>query len=409
MEIFEGKNAKQFNYIAERYDFRFNLVTSFYEWKSKDKNSWAKYEDRDRNSMLLELMSEDKALNKGDFDTFIESKDMSRDYNPFQEYFKELPKWNKKNDYISDIAETIATENQDKFRKILERYLVGCVDCILNVDNSNDVCLVFQGPQGIGKSRWMRSLLPKHFQEEYFFEGSIDTKNKDDVMYLSQYWFIHLDELETLRSNDISAIKSYITRTRISLRKAYGRYKINLVRRASFLGSVNEDKFLSDITGNRRWLVFKVTNIDYQHKINPDNIWTQAYALWQDKNYRYWFDKAEIKQINEQNEEFRTVSLEEELLIKNFNFNDSNGRGEFLASSDIVMKIGLAMPAIMSKLHNILMGKALSKHAKVKKTSGGYTKYWVEYLGLENEPTTEENKPSNPQSIAIEEDDDLPF
>ena len=93
----------------------------------------------------------------------------------------------------------------------------------------------------------MRRLLPKKFRNEFLYEGEIDTKNKDHVMYLSQYWFIHLDELESLRNNDIGAIKSYITRQRISLRKAFGRYKINLVRRASFLGSVNQDKFLQEI------------------------------------------------------------------------------------------------------------------------------------------------------------------
>ena len=142
----------------------------------------------------------------------------------------------------------------------------------------------------------MRSLLPKQFQREYLYEGNIDTKNKDHTQYLSQYWFIHLDELETLKSNDISAIKSYITRQRISLRKAYGRYKSNMVRRASFLGSVNEDKFLSDITGNRRWLVFKTSEIDYEHKVDVDQLWAQVYEIWK-KGFKHWFDVDEIRDI----------------------------------------------------------------------------------------------------------------
>lgn len=411
VKTFKGKNSKQFNYIAKKYNFRFNVVTSFYEWKLRDDNVWVKYDDRTRNSLLLELMSEDKELKSVDFNIFIESNDMSEDYNPFEEYFDELPKWNEKIDYIKQIAETVKTSNQDHFEETLKRYLVGCIDCLLNVDAVNDVCLVFQAGQGLGKTRWMRALLPKQFQQEYLYEGNIDTKNKDHTMYLSQYWFIHLDELETLRSNEISAIKSYITRQRISVRKAYGRYKTNFVRRASFLGSVNEDKFLSDITGNRRWLVFRVSSIHYQHTINTDNVWAQAYHLWKDESFRHWFDIEEIKKINLYNEEFRMVSFEEEQLVKNFNFPDAEANGEWMVASEVVIKLGSNMPSIMAKLHNPLMGKALSKLCKLKKVSGGYTKYYLDYIGIESKAPTDFGaiKQQTSQSLAINEDDDLPF
>lgn len=414
---FEGKNHKQFNYIDEQYDFRFNVVTSFYEWRLNRKKKWRQYDDRDKKNMLIELMQRDLELPDGKFDTFIESTNVSKDFNPFKKYFEQLPKHKGKYKYIKELAKTVTTDNPKHFNKVLERFLVGTIDCLLKTDSVNDVCLVFQGKQGLGKTRWMRRLLPKKFQKEYLYEGAIDTKDKDHVIYLSQYWFIHLDELESLRSNDMAAVKSFITRSRISVRKSYGRHKTNFVRRASFLGSVNEDKFLSDITGNRRWLVFKVLFMDYMHKIDPDKFWAEAYSLWKNKNYRYWFDAAEIKEINEYNEEFRTVSLEEELLVKNFNFNNENGKGEYMASSDVVIKIGTAMPSIMSKLHNILMGKALSKHAVARRTEKGFTKYYLEYTGIDVETQADifnakskgvfTNKKTT--DLSINEDDDLPF
>ena len=413
MKTFDGKYQKQFNYISERYEFRFNVVTSFYEYREIKTKKWFKYDDRTKNSILLELMEEDLDISQDKFNIFIESEEVSPDFNPFEEYFDNLEKWDEKTNYIEQISKTVETDNTKHFNSTLERFLVGCIDCLLDTDAVNDVCLVFQSGQGIGKTRWMRALLPKEFQSEYLYEGNIDTKNKDHTMYLSQYWFIHLDELETLRSNDISAIKSFITRQRISVRKAYGRYKSNFVRRASFLGSVNEDKFLSDITGNRRWLIFKVKTINYLHEVNPDKVWAQAYHLWKN-GYRHWFDIDEIKKINQYNEEFRTISLEEELFLRNFQCNDIDGFGEYLSSTEVIIKIAENVPQLVTKMHAILMGKALSKHSKVKKMTGGYQKYFVEYIGVA--PTImpqinnhQQTAPNSAVNKIDDDDDDLPF
>lgn len=392
MEDFSGKYAKQFNYIVSRYEFRFNIVTSQYEFRKIEfakqnrksvriNSAWKKYDDRIRNYILIELMEMDLDISKDKFDTFIESESISPDYNPFYEYFEKLNHWDEKTDYIQQISETVYTFDKEHFKNTLQRFLVGTLECLLEEDAVNDVCLVFQSEQGIGKTRWMRSLLPKQFQSEYLYEGNIDTKNKDHVMYLSQYWFIHLDELETLKSNDISAIKSYITRQRISIRKAFGRYKSNFVRRASFLGSVNDDKFLTDITGNRRWLVFKVGKINYEHNVNIDKMWAQVYHLWK-KGFKHWFDINEIKVINKVNEQFRNMSLEEEMLVE-FYFFDSveNGRGEYLSSLEVMQQIGEAAPNLLNKLSSRNIGKALSKHSQSKKQKNGIAKYYLVWTG----------------------------
>lgn len=399
---FHGKHSNAFNFIYERYVFRFNVVTNEYEFRKSNKKKWKKYEDRHRKTILMQLMKDLIEVPTDKVDIFIESKDCSPDYNPFVEYFENLKPHKSKRDYIGEMAETIKTNKPEHFKKTFEKFLVGTIDCLLRRDAVNDVCLVFQSPQGIGKTRWMRRLLPKQLRSEYLYEGNIDTRDKDHVMYLSQYWFIHLDELETLRNNDIGAIKSYITRQRISVRKSYGRYKTNMVRRASFLGSVNEDKFLSDITGNRRWLVFKVSDIDYMHKINSDDVWAQAYKLWK-KGHRHWFDIDEIRDINNENEKFRTVAMEEELLLRYFDFPSKKSKSDMLSSSEVIEQITLNIPSFSSKMGAIAMGKALSKHSNIKEMKGGIQRYALKYKG----PETHE-KPFK-ESKTINEGDDVPF
>lgn len=407
-----GKHSNAFNYISSKYVFRFNVITNLYEFakkKKKKKLKWIKYDDRWKNSILLELLQEhiDQTPTEK-INIFIESKDFSPDYNPFDEYFEKLPKWDGKTDYIKQLSKTIQTDNPKHFRKILKKFLVGTLHCLINETSVNDVCLVFQSPQGLGKTRWMRSILPKQFRSEYLYEGSIDTRNKDHNIYLSQYWFIHLDELEALKGNDIEAIKSYITREMINERKAYGRYTTKFIRRASFLGSVNADKFLSDTTGNRRWLVFKTEKIDYMHDINPDHLWAQVYSLYKD-GFRHWFEAEEIKEINQHNEVFRTISLEEELVLRFFTFEDREGKGELLSSSEIIQNIIGNVPSFNNKLQSQRMGRALSKHTLYKKMKGGIQRYYVNYLGKDLDIESPSPGLSNKKNKKIGENDDLPF
>lgn len=389
---FAGKFEKPFNYIISHYEFRFNVVISQYEYRPLKRGKkqidleWIKFEDRVKNNIMLEIFNRSMDITQDKMNIMIESELVSPDYNPFEEYFLTLKEWDKKTDYIDLLSKTVKTASQEHFSTTLKKFLVGVVDCLLNEDSVNDVCLVFQSSQqGVGKSRWMRKLLPEKFRNQYLYEGDVDTKNKDHVMHLSQYWFIHLDELETLKGKDIGAIKSYITRQRISLRKAFGRYKATFVRRASFLGSVNDDKFLTDITGNRRWLVFETRQIDYDHLIDIDGLWAQVYWHYR-QGFRHWFDIEEIKEINKINEEFRSMATEEEQLLQLFEFlEDKDFGGEWLSGSDVIHQIGKYRPGLANKMLSQRMGRALSRHCKQKKTINGVTKYHVKYIGYDGE------------------------
>jgi len=413
-----GKYSEPYNFVLSKYEFRFNVILSRFQYRRLNKGKviknspWLFYDDRVKESILFEILENDFSLGEKYLKTLIESEKISEDYNPFLEYFDDLKPWDEKTDYISQLAKTVKTDNDERFPYVLKKFLVGSVDCLLKEDNVNDVCLVFQShDQGVGKSRWMRRLLPERFQKQYLYEGSINTKNNDHTKYLSEFWFIHLDELEALTSNEIAAIKSYITRQRISLRSAYGRYKSNYIRRASFLGSVNDDKFLTDTTGNRRWLVFKTLRINYNHNIDIDGLWSQVYHYWLN-GFRHWFNIDEIKDINKQNEKFRDISLEEEIVLKNFYFpNESDPKGEWMSTSDVLSKIGEVSPKLLQKMRPNVIGRALTFHCSdgLKKRKQGVSKYWVKFVGVISESSMNvftDNPTGKPD---LKENDDLPF
>lgn len=401
-EEITGKHKDAKTEILLTHEFKYNVVKDILEFRKLNKISgkpitkFEEYGDRDENNIYNYLMENDLELSKEKIRSFIDSTKVSPEYNPFLDYFNKL-EWDQK-DYIKELAATVETDNNPLFLATLRRYLVGVVDCLLNSYKVNDVCLVFQSKQGTGKTRWTRKLLPEQFKE-YIQEGSIDTRNKDHQEYLSSFWLIHLDELEAIKGNSMEALKSFITRSKITHRKAFGRYRSNFVRRASFIGSVNDDKFLTDTTGNRRWLVFKTEKLDYQHNVNIDGVWAQAYNLLM-ANYKYWFEPHEISKLNERNEAFRLQSKEEELLLLNFEFPESNDEGQYLSSSEIIQILVDKSPRANANLSTVNLGRVLNKYCNDKKRPKGLNKYLIKVI---------EEEPEDGVFMGNDEDDELPI
>ena len=112
--------------------------------------------------------------------------------------------------------------------------------------------------------------------------------NKDERLRIAEYGLIALDEIDAMGAKELNVIKSVITASDISERAAYGYTKERRMRLASFCASGNKQEFLTDITGNRRWLPFLVESI-----INPffitlpyEQIYAQAKWLIDRTNLR---------------------------------------------------------------------------------------------------------------------------
>lgn len=418
-----GKLKEQFTYLALKYDFRHNIVLSRKEFrdsyhdnkkKTVSKSEWQILTDSDVNTIRLKLISEDLPLVEKDLRTYIDSKDTCLRYNPLQNYFNDLDDWGGKVDHITDLAKTCKTDNDELFSVVLKRFLVASVECLLNEDAVNDICLIMQGAQGVGKSRWMRKLLPNQFMREYYYEGPIDTGKNDHVEYLSKCWFINLEELEVMNKNSVNSLKSFVTRQRINFRRSYGHFTEDYLRRASFIGSVNDTTFLTDMTGNRRWLVFKAYEINHMHDLDMDQIWAQAYSLYL-SGYRSWFNLEDIAKINERNEQFRDQSYEEELIIRFFEFPDSEkisdfsgNPGEWLSSSDVIDFLSAQNRTQAAKYNSRSIGRILGKNTDMKKRSGGVTKYYLKTVVDSSNNSGGESGQSDVFK-SVDENDDLPF
>nr|WP_315150904.1 VapE domain-containing protein [uncultured Flavobacterium sp.] len=350
-------------FLSNKYVFRHNMVSGKLEFQYFGKKKWNVMNDFIENSMLRECLKGRIKTNLSSLRNLLYS-DFCVLFNPFEDYFFNLPSYDEKTDYITELANTITTTKQDLWQQCFKKWLVAMVGCVLDDKVINHTVIVFSGKQGLGKTTWVEKLVPKPLKE-YLFSGTINPNNKDTLVQLSECMLINLDELENLNRSEIGSLKEIITKTQIRMRKAYGHNNETMPRRASFAGSVNTAQFLNDSTGSRRFLCFELEGIKYQHNVDINMAFSQALFLFK-SGFRYWFDQEEIKNITANNEQYQLHSPEEELLLTWFEPCSKEEATLFLNASQIAAKLADRTKLNLNDATINKLGKALKKHSFIK-------------------------------------------
>ena len=359
-------------FLSTRYVFRHNIVSGKLEFQYYGKKKWHVMNDFIENSILRECLKGRIRTNLSSLRNLLNS-DFCELFNPFEHYFFNLPTYDEKTDYITELANTITTTKQDLWQQCFKKWIVAMVGCVLDDKIINHTVIVFSGKQGLGKTTWVEKLVPRPLKE-YLFSGTINPNNKDTLVQLSECMLINLDELENLNRSEIGSLKEIITKTQIRMRKAYGHNNETMPRRASFAGSVNTAQFLNDSTGSRRFLCFELEGIKYQHDVDINMAFSQALFLFK-SGFRHWFDQEEIKNISENNEQYQLRSPEEELLLTWFEPCEKEKATLFLNASQIATKLAERAKINITDGTINKIGKALKKHNFIRLKKKGIFVY----------------------------------
>lgn len=247
-------------FLRAKWKFRYNTVSHKTEFKSvRTANApFVEMRDFDYNSMLRDLKYADLKCSMSTLRTILASQFME-EYDPFIEYTGTLPKWDGQVDYISQLANTVATGNQDFWQRAFKKWFVAMVASWAQPEVVNHTALILSGAQGIGKTTWLSNLIATPLRK-FIYAGNLNVRDKDSLVKLSECCIIIMDELENM-SRNLDALKELITKRDIYMRRAYAYTHEHYTRRASFAGSINNKDFLHDITGNRRFLCFEAKQI----------------------------------------------------------------------------------------------------------------------------------------------------
>jgi predicted P-loop ATPase len=357
-------------FLRKHYEFRYNEIISRIEFKPKAAANFELLNDYKLNSIYRDLKLNRIKTSVSELRAIINS-DFVPMFNPFKDYFENLPQWDGQTDYIADLAATVSTTNDELWAKCLKKWLVAMVGSAIQEDIVNHTVVVFSGPQGIGKSTWILNLVPAELKN-YVFSGTINPSSKDALVQISECILINMDELETMSKSQIGELKEMVTKAAVRIRRAYGFHVENMPRRASFSGSVNDKEFLNDSTGSRRFLSFEITSIQYNHGINMVQVFSQAYALLQ-TGFQFWFDGAEIQEIAANNEQFQSVTFEEDLLLSHYQPVAKEDATLFLSTTDIASNLAEHRKFNITASTKLNLGRALHKHKFVRvKKKGRY-------------------------------------
>ena len=276
-----------------------------------DNNKWRYFEDNDL--IHIRIMTFNNKLAKMDAGDFL--REIAPDYNPLREFMNEIPDWDGK-DWIKELYNTITLydkEDYDIGLKYLRMWLIGTL-AGFEEDGYNENILVLIGDQGVGKTRWTNKLLPDKYKR-FFAEKNIDPKSPDDMRLASENFIVFMDEMANVINNkaSIEDLKNFTSQRTFRIRIPYAREMSTLKKVCSFIGSSNDDTILSDLSGNRRFLMIKVKTIDKEHTLDMMKVWAHIKHLYKDKE-KYWLDINEIQIQKEYNTKFEKISSYEDLI-----------------------------------------------------------------------------------------------
>ena len=390
---------------------------------------WQRLTDHIENSLWCAMQHHGMAVNLNELHTLLGS-DFVKEYHPLKEYLDGLPPWDGETDYIGRLAAMVHVKEsphsplqQDKSRErndlsetpvrfadILKRWMVSMIAAALDETVVNQVILTLIGRQGSYKTSFMQHILLPVLSEYYTTKSNSSRMTKDDLFTMTENLVINLEEIDTMPPSELNQLKAMVTQRYVDERRAYGRNKVHLPHVASFVATGNNLQFLTDDTGNRRWLPFEVEDIDspWEADIPYEGIYSQTYALYQDVNFRYWFTDKEIQQLRGHVQQFEVPRPEYELILTYYRKPVGLERGVYTTSSQIIGRFGNT--SLRLSLQKV--GRAM-RELGFRQVKASNANYWVVV-----ERTTEEvqhllpaeaEQANPPGEKPSEENTELPF
>jgi predicted P-loop ATPase len=336
---------------------------------------WHELKERDENDLYIECCAESE-MNITDrlFQKVLNSSTVP-EVNPLKDYVQSRAPWNPgMPDYIGQAARMVhmATDaEQQLWQRCFLKWFVAMVAGWVDSNIVNHQVIVLIGRQGIYKSTWIRSLLPPQLANYVSDMLEVEHLDKDEQLRSVEYGLINLDEIDKLSERELNKLKAQVTTTHVDVRAAFGRNKKKRVRVASYAASGNKKEFLTDQTGNRRWLPFNVTAIDspYKNKLPYEGMYAQALYLMKN-GFNFWFDLDDIKALEGHIEEFMVTQNEEELIPIYFSPAQADDAGVvFLTLSEIAAKI-VAYGNLKKTPDNRRLGAIMTKLGFIKERVG---------------------------------------
>ena len=190
---------------------------------------------------------------------------------------------------LSQLASRALGNKLPLAQDVLIKTLIAAVRRMRRPGTKVDTVLVMRGLQSKRKSTFLTIL----FGENHVKSQMSDLGSKDASVGLRGMWAVELAEMDRVIRAESSTVKEFLSRAIDSYRPPYGRTEEQFPRQCVFFGTTNDERFLVDVTGNRRFWVIEVTEYDLRWlEEHRDEIWAAANSL-EAAGVPHWFENEE--------------------------------------------------------------------------------------------------------------------
>lgn len=238
----------------------------------------------------------------------IENISLKNSFHPVKKYL-EAQRWDGVKRIDNFLVDYMGAKPSIYVSEAFRKMLVAAVTRIYEPGRKFDTALVMYSGQGAGKSTLIQAL-----SKGWFNDSLTDVSGQKAYEAIQHAWIVELAELSALRRSDVEATKNFISKREDTYRSAYARRVKTHRRQCVFFGSTNDDEFLKDKTGNRRFFPIEVCANKNTHKLFErsfdkvvDQLWAEAMELYMCGESLILSEEAEAI-ANEGREEFTEES-----------------------------------------------------------------------------------------------------
>ena len=205
---------------------------------------------------------------------------MARKFHPVRDYLNGAV-WDGVPRLERVLVDFLGADDTPYTRAVTRKALIAAVARIFRPGVKFDYMLTIRGRQGLGKSAFIAKLGGAWFSDSF-----ATLQGKDAFEQVQGVWIMEIGELASMKKAEVEQIKLYLSKQVDRFRPAYGRRIQEFPRQCIFIGTTNEEQFLRDKTGNRRFWVVDTPNKaprDMWSELTSDvvaQVWAEAVAYY---------------------------------------------------------------------------------------------------------------------------------
>ena len=322
-------------FLHTHYQMRKNVMTGVAQYRENngEDDDFRDLDDEARNEMTMRAKEMGLKTWDRDIARFIESPRIEK-FDPVNTWLDSLKSWDG-HDRIAELAACVPT-NQPHWEYYLHVWLLGMVAHWQGKKSLTGNALVplLIGRQGCGKSSFCRILLPYELRD--YYNDRINFKNETDLnLGLTSFALINIDEFDKTTARQQILLKYLLSTADIKFRPPYGKAYKQYRRYASFIGTTNHPKPLTDPSGSRRFACIEVTDlINFEDNLDHRQIFAQLkYEV--ETGMRYYLNDEEIARLIEENEPFQRVDSLAEMISELYRLPEVGEKGAWTSSGEI--------------------------------------------------------------------------